>query len=131
VPSGNYGNVKYLNWLNENTLTYDYNSESGHSISALAGYTIQSNKFYAARFDGQQFPDDDIESLNAAARVIVGNMDISDWALISYLARANYSYAGKYLVTATIRSDGSSRFGPNNRWGAFPSFALGWRLSEE
>lgn len=131
VPSGNYGNVKYLNWLNENTLTYDYNSESGHSISALAGYTVQSNKFYSARFDGQQFPDDDIESLNAAARVIVGNMDISDWSLISYLARANYSYASKYLVTATVRTDGSSRFGPNNRWGTFPSFALGWRLSEE
>jgi len=131
VPSGNYGNVKYLNWLNENTLTYDYNSASGHSISALAGYTVQSNKFYSARFDGQQFPDDDIESLNAAARVIVGNMDISDWALISYLARVNYSYANKYLVTATIRTDGSSRFGPNNRWGTFPSFALGWRLSEE
>ena len=131
VPTGNYGNVKYLNWLNENTLTYDYNSTSGHSISGLVGYTVQSNKFYAARFDGQQFPDDDIESLNAAARVIVGNMDISDWALISYLARANYSYADKYLVTATVRSDGSSRFGPNNRWGTFPSFALGWRLSEE
>lgn len=131
VPTGNYGSRRYLNWLNENTLTYDYLSASGHSISAVAGYTIQQNKVYSNRFDGQQFPDDDIESLNAAARVVVGNMDISDWVLISYLARANYSYAGKYMLTATIRSDGSSRFGPENRWGTFPSFALGWRVSEE
>lgn len=131
VPSGSFGSVKYLNWLNENTLTYDYNSASGHSISGLLGYTIQQQRVHNNSFNGQQFPDDDIQSLNAAARIVMGNIDISDWALISYLARANYSFASKYLVTATVRTDGSSRFGPNNRWGTFPSFALGWRLSEE
>ncbi|MGK6350039.1 SusC/RagA family TonB-linked outer membrane protein [Parapedobacter sp. DT-150] len=131
VPSGNYGNVKYLNWLNENTLTYDYNSESGHSLSGLIGYTVQQQKIHNNTFNGVQFPDDDIQSLNAAARITMGGIDISDWALISYLARANYSFADKYLVTATVRTDGSSRFGANNRWGTFPSFALGWRLSEE
>lgn len=131
VPSGSFGASKYLNWLNENTLSYEHTSATGHSFSGLIGYTVQQQKTNNNNFNGQQFPDDDIQSLNAAARIVMGGVDISDWALISYLARANYSYNSKYLVTATVRTDGSSRFGPNNRWGTFPSFALGWRLSEE
>lgn len=131
VPSGSVGSVRYLNWLNENTLTYDYSSDSGHSFSGLVGYTIQQQKTNNNSFNGQQFPDDDIQSLNAAARVVMGGLNISDWSLVSYLARVNYSFNSKYMATATVRTDGSSRFGPNNRWGTFPSFALGWRLSEE
>lgn len=131
VPSGNNGRAKYLNWLNENTLNYDITTDNGHSFSGLLGFTVQSQKVDQLRFDGSQFPDDDIQTLNAAARITVGAIDKSDWSLISYLARVNYSYLSKYLVTATVRTDGSSRFGSNNRWGTFPSLALGWRLSEE
>lgn len=129
VPSGSFGRGKYLNWLNENTLNYDWTSDE-HSFSGLLGFTVQSQRFESANFNGQQFPDDDIHTLNAAAR-ITGGTDKSDWSLISYLARANYSYMSRYLVTATVRTDGSSRFGSNNRWGTFPSLALGWVLSEE
>ncbi|MFC6099648.1 TonB-dependent receptor [Olivibacter domesticus] len=130
VPSGQYIQSKYLNWLNENTLNYDFNTDNGHSLTALIGFTVQSQKNQSADFTGNQFPDDDIKTLNGAAR-ITGGTDKSDWALISYLARANYSYLDKYLVTATVRTDGSSRFGVNNRWGTFPSLALGWRASQE
>ncbi|MEH6307949.1 TonB-dependent receptor [Olivibacter sp. CPCC 100613] len=130
VPSGRYIQSKYLNWLNENTLNYDLNTDNGHSLTALVGFSVQSQKNQSADFTGNQFPDDDIETLNAAAR-ITGGTDKSDWSLISYLARANYAYLDKYLVTATVRSDGSSRFGSNNRWGVFPSLALGWRISNE
>ena len=130
VPSGRYIQSKYLNWLNENTLNYDLNTDNGHSLTALVGFSVQSQKNQSADFTGNQFPDDDIETLNAAAR-ITGGTDKSDWSLISYLARANYAYLDKYLVTATVRSDGSSRFGSNNRWGIFPSLALGWRISNE
>ena len=129
VPSGSFGRGKYLNWLNENTLNYDWASDE-HSFSGLMGFTVQSQRFESANFNGQQFPDDDIHTLNAAAR-ITGGTDKSDWSLISYLARANYSYLSRYLVTATVRTDGSSRFGSNNRWGTFPSLAFGWVLSEE
>ena len=55
----------------------------------------------------------------------------SDWALLSLMARLNYSYEDKYLLTATVRRDGSSRFGKNNRWGTFPSVSLAWRISQE
>ncbi|MCL4638637.1 MAG: TonB-dependent receptor [Olivibacter sp.] len=130
VPSGRFIQSKYLNWLNENTLNYDLNTDNGHSLTALVGFSVQSQKNQSADFTGNQFPDDDIETLNAAAR-ITGGTDKSDWSLISYLARANYAYLDKYLVTATVRSDGSSRFGSNNRWGVFPSLALGWRISNE
>lgn len=130
VPSGQYIQSKYLNWLNENTLNYDFNTANGHTLTALVGFTVQSQKNQSADFTGNQFPDDDIKTLNGAAR-ITGGTDKSDWSLISYLARANYSYLDKYLVTATVRTDGSSRFGVNNRWGTFPSLALGWRASEE
>lgn len=130
VPSGQYIQSKYLNWLNENTLNYDFNTANGHTLTALIGFTVQSQKNQSADFTGNQFPDDDIKTLNGAAR-ITGGTDKSDWSLISYLARANYSYLDKYLVTATVRTDGSSRFGVNNRWGTFPSLALGWRASEE
>lgn len=129
IPSGSYGSSRYINWLNENTLNYDYDSNTGHRLSALAGYSIQFQRNENGNFNGQQFPDDDIHTLNAAAK-IVGGTDKTDWALISYLARVNYSYQDQFLVTATVRTDGSSRFGSENRWGTFPSVALGWRASE-
>lgn len=130
IPSGNYTRGQYINWANENTLTYDYSSDNGHAISALAGYSVQSQKDKSAGFNGSQFPDDDIQTLNAAAR-ITGGTGIEDWALISYLARVNYTFKDRYILTASFRSDGSSRFGKDNQWGSFPSVALGWRLSEE
>ncbi len=130
IPSGGYYRDQYLNWANENTLNYDLILENGHSISALAGYSVQVQKNKGASFNGSQFPDDDIQTLNAAAR-ITGGTAIEDWALLSYLARVNYSYKDKYVLTASYRADGSSRFGKDNRWGSFPSVAVGWRLSEE
>ena len=57
--------------------------------------------------------------------------DESAYSMISYLARVNYAYDNKYLFTATVRSDGSSRFGKNNKWGTFPSVSVGWRVNQE
>lgn len=130
IPSGGYNSGNYLNWLNENTLTYQYNTSNGHAFTGLLGYSVQSQKEQYAGFNGANYPDDDIKTLNGAA-TITGGTDKTEWALLSYLARINYAYKDKYLVTATVRSDGSSRFGPENRWGTFPSVALGWRISQE
>jgi len=130
IPSGNYNRGQYLNWANENTLNYDYATDNGHTISALVGYSVQSQTDKSAGFNGTQYPDDDIETLNGAAR-ITGGTGIEDWALISYLARVNYSFKDRYILTASYRADGSSRFGKDNRWGSFPSVAAGWRISEE
>lgn len=76
------------------------------------------------------FPNDLVETLNAGIPTSA-TTTAYEWSLISHLARLNYSYEGKYLLTATLRRDGSSRFGDNNKWGTFPSVSAGWRISEE
>lgn len=129
-PQGSYGEASYLEWANENTLTYEDEIAAGHNINALAGFTVQQNNSTSADFTGEDFPDDDIRTLNAAAD-ISGGTGGSEWSVISYLARLNYDYQNRYLVTGTIRRDGSSRFGSENRWGLFPSGAVAWRISEE
>jgi TonB-linked SusC/RagA family outer membrane protein len=129
IPSGRDVQGGYTNWLNENTLTYQ-KTFGTHALTVLAGYTIQEQTNRLSNYLGESFPDDDVRTFNAAGR-ITGITNEEDWALISYLARVNYVFKDKYMVTATARRDGSSRFGFNNRWGVFPSMALGWRLSEE
>ncbi len=130
IPSGSTWRGSYLNWANENTLNYDLAINQNNTISALVGYSVQSQKNKSNSFSGSNFPDDDIQTLNAAAR-ITGGTGIEDWALLSYLARINYSFMDRYVLTASVRADGSSRFGKDNRWGSFPSIAAAWRVSEE
>lgn len=121
----------YLNWSSENTLTYENVIAEDHSINALAGFTMQRQDENFTALQGQEFAGDEVQTLNAASRIIVTGASEEDWSLMSFLARLNYDYKNRYLLTATIRQDGSSRFGRNSRWGTFPSAALGWRLSEE
>lgn len=79
---------------------------------------------------GTNFPDDKISTFNAAP-TITADGNINEWSLLSYIGRINYNYKGKYLLSAAMRRDGSSRFGKNNRWGNFPSVSAGWILSDE
>jgi TonB-linked SusC/RagA family outer membrane protein len=129
IPVSLYERDSYLNWSSENNLKYT-NIFGDHSIDALAGFSIQKEKSRSADFQGDDYPDDDVQTFNAAAR-ITGGTSIEEWSLISYLARINYNFKNKYLLTATIRRDGSSRFGTDNRWGNFPSIALGWNVAKE
>lgn len=121
---------KSLNWLNENTLTYRRIFGEKHEVDAVAGYTIQKNADAVVQVGASDFPTDEVPYVSAG-NVSYGNNYKSEWSMLSYLARVNYTYNGKYLLTATIRRDGSSRFGANNRWGTFPSFSAGYRLSDE
>ncbi|WP_338876989.1 TonB-dependent receptor [Spirosoma sp. SC4-14] len=121
--------IKSLNWLNENTINYRHKFGQ-HDVDALAGYTIQKNSDEILQAGATGFSTDYVPYL-AAGTVSSGTNYISQWAMMSWLARVNYTYAGKYLLTATIRQDGSSRFGAKNRWGTFPSVSLAYRLSDE
>jgi TonB-linked SusC/RagA family outer membrane protein len=119
-----------FDWLNENTLTYD--KEIGdHRFNALLGYTAQQNTGNTLSVGAYPFPNDQIQTLNAAQAINSWGESVEKWSLLSYLGRVNYSYKNRYLVTATIRSDGSSRFGEDKRYATFPSVALAWRASEE
>ncbi|MFW5972712.1 MAG: SusC/RagA family TonB-linked outer membrane protein [Bacteroidota bacterium] len=121
------------NWLWENTLTYQQFVED-HSINVVAGVTAQEFRFEELAGSRMNVVGEarNLWYLNAADAETQGNFNSAyDWGMISYLARANYGFMDKYLLTVTGRVDGSSRFGSDKRYGFFPSVALGWRISDE
>jgi len=120
-----------ITWNWDNTLTYNKTLDDLHRLTILAGTSAQENKFKFISGSIQEFASDLTQQLdNGLSQKEVGGNGNS-WSLMSYMGRVNYSFADKYLVTATIRRDGSSRFGTNNKWGIFPSGSLAWRISEE
>lgn len=119
-----------INWLNENTLTYNKVFNNKHFVNAVVGFTAQKNSGDRLSAGASDFPTSYVTYLSAGI-VNAGTQSLSEWSLLSVMARVNYSYDSKYLFTATIRRDGSSRFGSNYKWGSFPSFSLGYNISEE
>lgn len=119
-------------WLNENTLTYSW-KKGIHALNFLAGFTQQTSKWKHVGAGAQGFLNDNLlmNDLSSGTTPKTPSTGISQWSLMSYLARVNYNLNEKYLLTGSFRADGSSRFGSNNRWGYFPSVALAWRASEE
>ncbi len=126
-------NSQAITWLNENLLTYTRTFNNDHNVTALIGYTQQASRTEANRAQARNFVNDNLGSSNLASGSVplTPESSIGTWGLQSYLARLNYGYKDKYLLTASFRTDGSSRFGANNRFGYFPSAALAWRVSEE
>ncbi len=119
-----------IGWLNENTLNYKRIFNEKHSMDGLLGFTAQKSTYSRLSAGATDFPTDYVTYIYAGT-VNSGTEVKSEWSMLSMIARLNYSYNGKYMLTATIRRDGSSRFGANNRWGAFPSFSVGYNISEE
>ncbi len=117
------------NILVENLLTFD-RTFGEHKISALAGYTYQDSRFRHIQAYGEGLPQG-LEEIDAATTYRSNEGNSWRSVLTSILGRVFYSYQNKYLFTATIRRDGSSKFGKNNRYGYFPSFSLGWNVAEE
>lgn len=124
------GSNKSLTYLWDNYFTYD-NSFGMHKINVMAGMSAQNNKYEYFNGAKDTFLRDENNQLDNGTEIKSLNGNTSEWALLSFMARANYSYADKYLLTATVRRDGSSRFGEGNKWGTFPSFSAAWRISEE
>lgn len=117
------------NILVENLLTYEQ-TFGDHKISALAGYTYQDSRYRYLQAYGEELPDG-LEEIDAST-INRSNAGYSSRSVLtSILGRVFYSYQSKYLITATIRRDGSSKFGKNNRYGNFPSASVGWNISEE
>ena len=129
------GSISYLNWLWENILTYNKVFKEKHNIKIMAGYTVEStrNENFTASKNGVPAGSDKLHYLDAAQNVNSAKANGMAWesSMISYLGRANYSYDDRYLATASVRVDGSSKFGKDNRFATFPSFSLAWKLSNE
>ncbi|MDI9866401.1 TonB-dependent receptor [Flectobacillus sp. DC10W] len=129
--SGSFSTLKKQTLVNENTLSYSTTINQDHDISAVAGYAYNLTKIGTSTMSSNGgYNSSTITSLNAAVSV-TGNTNETQNVLLSYFGRVQYGYKGKYLLSASVRRDGSSRFGDNNKWGLFPSASIGWRLSEE
>lgn len=129
--SGSFATLKKQTLVNENTLSYNTTIAKDHDVSAVVGYAYNLTKLATSTMSSAGgFNSSTITTLNAAASV-TGNTSETQNVLLSYFGRVQYGYKGKYLLSASVRRDGSSRFGDNNKWGLFPSASVGWRLSEE
>ncbi|HWI92658.1 MAG TPA: TonB-dependent receptor [Flavisolibacter sp.] len=129
--SGTYNSYRRQTFVNENTFTYNTVLNSVHNITVLAGHAYNSDRFEAAtlRSNGG-YTSAAIETLNAAAGV-TGNTTSTKNVFISYFGRVQYAYKDKYLLLASVRRDGSSRFGRNNQFATFPAASIGWVISQE
>lgn len=127
--TGNFNTEFYYNWTVENMLMYSKTIKE-HSIDALIGYTAQKYTWEASELSGTDFPDDDISWIDAAATKN-GTSTMQQWAMASFIGRINYSFKDRYLLQATFRRDGCSRFGTGNKYANFPSVSGGWIVSDE
>lgn len=137
---GEVGTLNSFNWLNENTLTY--NKKFGkHSLNVLAGFTQQQFKAEGSINGASGFVSDydtfnnlgsgSVTSVSGSGFAIAPSTSSNTWALKSYLGRINYGFNSKYLLTLTLRADGSSKFAPGHQWASFPSAAVAWNASSE
>lgn len=129
-PIGQYWNSNFVNWMVENTLSY--NKQIGdHSIRAIGAVSAQKETRSRLTVKGTGYANDLIETLNGATAISDYDGVTEQWTLLSALTRVQYSFKDKYLVTAAIRADGSSRFGADSKYGYFPSASLGWNIDQE
>ncbi len=119
-----------FDWVIEQTLSYARKFADKHDVVLLGGFTSQKHNNEYMYGEARGFPNDNIQTLNAGTMYQLTSTR-SDYSMISYFGRANYTYDNRYLLTATVRSDGSSRFGANKKWGVFPSVSAAWRISQE
>jgi TonB-linked SusC/RagA family outer membrane protein len=116
-------------WTNEQTLTYSH-LFGKNSVGALIGNSLQGSVYGQTTAQGTNFPNDSFQQI-ASAGTTTSTSSESQYKLSSFFARVNYNYAGKYYFDASIRADGSSRFGANHQFGYFPSAGAAWRINEE
>ncbi|MEJ0030088.1 MAG: TonB-dependent receptor [Bacteroidota bacterium] len=123
--------MRTFNYNTNNFLTYNKMIADRLSIDATVGMSFQKSTTDITDVQGQQFPSDDLQKITSAGKVTGGTSTLSAYTFLSYFARVNLKFADKYLLSASGRFDGSSRFGSDNRYGFFPALSAGWILSEE
>ena len=122
---------KSFTYLWDNYFLFDYTFAKKHHVGLMAGTSAQWNNFDYLNAQKNIFAFENVHEMDNGQEMYAIGGNETEWALFSYMARATYDYNNKYLLTATIRRDGSSRFGRSKRWGMFPSVSAAWRISEE
>lgn len=128
---GYNNNVRAINFNTNNTLNWTKNFSEASNLQLLGGFSYQKGTYRNSDITGEGFPSDRFTKIASAAKITGGTAFETAYSIISYLGRANYKLADRYLLGATVRVDGSSRFGKENRYGTFPSVSAGWIASEE
>ncbi|MFD1871264.1 SusC/RagA family TonB-linked outer membrane protein [Hymenobacter bucti] len=136
VSTASTSNSLTTDYTVENILSYDRTFGGKHNINALALYSASSNVFNRSQIDGRDIPSDAFQFYNigrAAGQITVNpdNQQYSKFGLLSYMARVMYSYDDRYLLSATVRADGSSRLAEGHKWNAYPAVSIGWNVAKE
>ena len=119
-------------WSLKEYATYDFRIKRKHKFQIMAGHEAQHGNYEDLMGARKGFISGSIHNLDVGDASSATNSNASSsWAIESYYGRLNYNFDNRYLLTATVRTDGSSRLGPNNRWGTFPSAAIAWRINNE
>lgn len=127
---GRYNTDQMSYWIADNTLSYNKQVDK-HNFGALVGLVAQKTQWENSEIERTNFSGTSIVTPNGGSIIQVANVAKREKANASIIGRVNYDFEGKYLLTANFRADNSSNFGPSNKWGYFPSFSAGWRLSQE
>ena len=131
IPSGNSYSKTWVDWTFQNTLTYDFTVKENHVFNILLGQSADAHTYFNIASSATGFPNSLVRTLNVASTPTQAYTYKDKYTTASFFSRLTYSYKEKYLFNASFRRDGSSRFGANNKWAAFPSFSAGWKLNEE
>ena len=129
--SGNEASTQITNWLGTQTLNYVKTFGESHNFTALLGYEAQKVITDITEAAGEGYPHPDLNTLASAANPTLATSSKTQYAFNSYFSQVGYDYQNKYFLQASFRRDGSSRFGPEQRWGTFWSVGAGYTISEE
>ncbi|AWW32667.1 SusC/RagA family TonB-linked outer membrane protein [Echinicola strongylocentroti] len=132
-PTGSIDEDFRFNYTLENIITYDRTFAEDHAFKFTGLQSIQKDNLEETYLNVQGIPSESqlYDQLGDASQITGAGTNLIQWALLSFMGRLNYNYKGKYLITGTLRADGSSKFGENNKFAYFPSVALGWNISDE
>lgn len=136
ISSASVDNRFTYHWTLENLLTYDHTFGGKHTVNAVALYSAEQNKYNRSNMSAQDIPADAFQFYNlgqAAGQLVINpaNQDYQLWGLKSVMGRVMYSYDNRYMISATVRSDGSSRLAPGKKWHTYPAISVGWNIAKE
>lgn len=129
--SGSSYSERYNDWVIQNTLTYDKMFGSDHHLNVLLGQSAEKQRYYIGNMAADGWPYETIGTLNVATIATKASTEHTNYTNASFFGRVSYDLKDRYLISASIRRDGSSRFGMNSKWGTFPSVSAGWKINEE
>jgi TonB-linked SusC/RagA family outer membrane protein len=136
LSTASVSNAQTTNWTIENLLTYDRTFAGKHNVNVVGLYSASQERYDRSSMGGRGIPSDAFQFYNigqAAEEITVnpGDQQYTQWGLLSWMGRAMYSYDDRYMLSATVRSDGSSRLAPGYKWNTYPAVSVGWNIARE